>query len=145
VRTAIAITNPLFRFLEREVTVASGLLDSVKNDLHMLLEMCEGKRKSTQQLKVLAEALHADQIPVKWRKYVIANISATVWINDFVKRINQLKRLSGEKDFGQKGLWYGGLLFPEAYLTATRQSVAQKNSWSLEELELKFEVNLSED
>lgn len=144
-RTAIAITNPLFRFLEREVTVASGLLDSVKNDLHMLLEMCEGKRKSTQQLKVLAEALHADQIPVKWRKYVIANISATVWINDFVKRINQLKRLSGEKDFGQKGLWYGGLLFPEAYLTATRQSVAQKNSWSLEELELKFEVNLSED
>jgi len=27
VRTAQAITNPLFRFLEREVTVASNLLD----------------------------------------------------------------------------------------------------------------------
>ena len=30
----------------------------------------------------------------------------------------------------------GGLLFPEAYLTATRQYVAQNNHWSLEELEL---------
>ena len=30
----------------------------------------------------------------------------------------------------------GGLLFPEAYLTATRQFVAQNNHWSLEELEL---------
>ena len=32
-RTAQAIQNPLFRFLEREVTVASGLLDLVKGDL----------------------------------------------------------------------------------------------------------------
>ena len=30
----------------------------------------------------------------------------------------------------------GGVLFPEAYLTATRQFVAQNNHWSLEELEL---------
>jgi len=37
-------------------------------------------------------------------------------------------------DFGKKGLWFGGLLYPEAYLTATRQFVAQANGWSLEEL-----------
>ena len=30
-------------------------------------------------------------------------------------------------------------------MTATRQSVAQENKWSLEELELKFEVDPSED
>ena len=36
-RTAKAITNPLFRFLEREVTTTSLLLDSVKNDLNMVL------------------------------------------------------------------------------------------------------------
>ncbi len=39
-------------------------------------------------------------------------------------------------------VWLGGLLNPEAYITATRQCVAQANSWSLEELTL--EVNITE-
>ena len=52
--------------------------------------------------------------------------------------------MSGSKDFGRKGMWFGGLLFPEAFMTATRQSVAQENKWSLEELELKFEVDPSD-
>lgn len=66
-------------------------------------------------------------------------------MNDFVKRVEQLKKLSASKDFGQSGLWYGGLLFPEAYLTATRQAVAQKNKYSLEQLELKFEIGLNDE
>ncbi len=33
-------------------------------------------------------------------------------------------------------IWLGGLFAPEAYITATRQYVAQANSWSLEELYL---------
>ena len=41
-RTSASITNPLFRFLEREVTVASQLLDIVKADLVLLKEMCSG-------------------------------------------------------------------------------------------------------
>lgn len=49
-------------------------------------------------------------------------------------------------DFGKKsGLWFGGLLFPEAFMTATRQSIAQEHKWSLEELDLKFEVDPSEE
>lgn len=123
-RTSQAIQNPLFRFLEREVTVASSLLDIVKRDLVLLIDMCAGKRKSTNALKKLAEELFADMIPKTWRKYTVANISATAWVTDFVKRVVQLKVLSGKTDFGQSGLWLGGLLFPEAYLTATRQSVA---------------------
>ena len=119
-RTSASITNPLFRFLEREVTVASSLLEMVRSDLLLLREMCTGERKSTNILKQLAEELHADVIPKKWRKYNVANISATEWIDDFKKRIDQLQKLSGSTDFGKKGLWFGGLLFPEAFLTATR-------------------------
>lgn len=94
-RTAQAIQNPLFRFLEREVTVASRLLDVVKRDLHYLIELCKGTRKSTNVLKGLAEDLNADVIPAAWRKYTVANISATIWVNDFIKRVNQLQKLSG--------------------------------------------------
>lgn len=37
-------------------------------------------------------------------------------------------------------VWLGGLFNPEAYITATRQCVAQASSWSLEELSLEFTV-----
>ena len=35
----------------------------------------------------------------------------------------------------------GELFIPEAYITATRQYVAQINSWSLEELYLQVEIS----
>lgn len=38
----------------------------------------------------------------------------------------------------------GGLFVPEAYITATRQYVAQANSWSLEELCLEVIVTTSQ-
>lgn len=34
---------------------------------------------------------------------------------------------------------------PEAYITATRQTVAQSNQWSLEELHMRIEVGVVED
>ena len=34
---------------------------------------------------------------------------------------------------------------PEAYITATRQLVAQSNQWSLEELNIRVEVGVKED
>ena len=37
-------------------------------------------------------------------------------------------------------VWLGGLFTSEAYITATRQYVAQANSWSLEELVLCIQV-----
>ena len=42
-RTSSSITDPLFRFLERECTVASSLLDKVRSNLFDLKSMCEGK------------------------------------------------------------------------------------------------------
>lgn len=139
-RTKDSINNPIFRFVLREVTVASKLLDTVRNDLRLVREMC-ADGKSTNMLRQLAKDLHGDLIPARWRKFIIANITATEWINDFNNRINQLQKLSTSTDLGKSGLWFGGMLFPEAYLTATRQKIAQENSWSLEELSLKFELD----
>ena len=41
-------------------------------------------------------------------------------------------------------IWLGGLFNPEAYITATRQCVAQANSWSLEEISLEVSVTDNE-
>lgn len=37
-------------------------------------------------------------------------------------------------------VWLGGLFSPEAYITATRQTVAHANSWALEQLVLNVSV-----
>jgi dynein heavy chain 1 len=144
-RSEASIQNPLFRFLEREVIVASKLLDSVRADLLAVLELCKGERKLTNVLKQMSEDLHGEIIPKRWRRYIVQEIPVTQWIIDFVKRVEQLKRLSDAKDFGQSGLWYGGLLFPEAYLTATRQAVAQNNNWSLEDVVLSFQIGMTDE
>ena len=86
-RTAAAIKNPLFRFIEREVTVASGLLDVVRGDLFNVRDMCVGELKSTNALRVLGRELHSEIIPQRWRKYTIAEIPVTEWVVDFCKRL----------------------------------------------------------
>lgn len=58
-----SIQNPLFRFLEREVNVTSSLLDSVREDLLAVLELCKGERKQTNVLKQLSEDLPGEVIP----------------------------------------------------------------------------------
>ncbi|CAG8688217.1 20626_t:CDS:10 [Cetraspora pellucida] len=42
-------------------------------------------------------------------------------------------------------VWICGLFMPEAFITATRQAVAQKHKWSLEELVLEIALNKSGD
>lgn len=37
-------------------------------------------------------------------------------------------------------VWLGGLFNPEAYITATRQCIAEANGWSLEELVLDVTI-----
>jgi hypothetical protein len=59
------------------------LLETVRQNLVAVKEMCNGERKSTNILKSLAKDVHADVIPKKWRKYNEATISGTGWVNDF--------------------------------------------------------------
>jgi dynein heavy chain 1, cytosolic len=66
-------------------------------------------------------------------------INLTNYILDLQKRFEQFNKLIDASNYQSSGVWFGGLLFPEAYMTATRQFVAQRNGWSLEELELVTE------
>lgn len=59
--------DPLFRFLEREVTVASNLLDLIRKHLKDINLMCKGEINATNLLKQLANDLHNEQIPKQWK------------------------------------------------------------------------------
>jgi dynein heavy chain 1 len=87
-------------------------------------------------------------VPQQWKKYTVPHdTTVSVWMSDLAQRLNQLQKLSevsqreGAKGLKSIPIWLGGLFNPEAYITATRQFVAQANSWSLEELELEVIVH----
>ena len=132
-RTENSLTDPLFRFLEREVTVASSLLEKIQSDNANVKDLCEGRVLATNVLKSLAKDIHIDSIPKTWVRFTIdANLPLHKYIPDLKERLDQFNKLITTPNYQQSEVWFGGLLFPEAYMTATRQYVAQKLSWSLE-------------
>lgn len=123
------------------MTVGSKLLALVKSNLEEVRAVCEGRVVASSQVKALAKELYNEQIPALWKKYNVYTLPCSEWILDFQKRIEQFSELITKKENYQKhGVWLGHLLYPEAFLTATRQFVAQKHTWSLEELELKAQL-----
>jgi len=85
-------------------------------------------------------------IPDHWRKYKVPkSISLNHWVADFRSRLQQLESITNESQYAGLNVWIGGLFMPEAYVTATRQAVAQSHKWSLEELRLEIDLNKSGD
>ena len=140
VGTEASNNDPIFRFLRREVAVAIKLLNKVREDLRQLILMAKGEGKSTNELRDIAKSVFNDTVPSVWQIYSTLELNITEWILDLRNRINQLNTITRADDYGKSNLWIGGLIFPEAYLTATRQSVAQELSVPLDELVLSVEL-----
>ena len=146
-RTQENIKDPLFRFFEREINTGIRLLRTVIHDLNDVDQICQGHKKQNNYHRQLLKDLAKSLIPMNWRRYTVPkSLIVQPWIVDFAERIKQMGQIS--KQFGEQGssclkssvIWLGGLFTPEAYITATRQYVAQANSWSLEELVLQITV-----
>ena len=67
------------------------------------------------------------------------------WVADFGRRLSQLDRVAGLNNLNDVEVWLGGLFFPEAYITATRQAVAHRKRWSLETLSLRLDIEKVND
>ncbi|XP_069594120.1 cytoplasmic dynein 1 heavy chain 1 isoform X2 [Ranitomeya imitator] len=151
-RTVDNIKDPLFRFFEREVKMGAKLLQDVRQDLTDVVQVCEGKKKQTNYLRTLINDLVKGILPQSWSRFTVpAGMTVIQWVADFSDRIKQLQNISqaaatsGAKELKNIHVWLGGLFVPEAYITATRQYVAQANSWSLEELCLEVSVTTTQN
>ncbi|CAG8487876.1 5917_t:CDS:10 [Dentiscutata erythropus] len=145
-RTSESIKNPLFRFFDRENSIGRSLLKKIRQDLEDVVKVCKGELKQTNHLRMLLNCLTKGIIPDHWRKYKVAkNVSLNHWIADFRSRLQQLESITKLHDFLDLQVWIGGLFMPEAFITATRQAVAQKHKWSLEQLVLEISLNKSGD
>ncbi|KAJ3290947.1 hypothetical protein HK104_006430 [Borealophlyctis nickersoniae] len=140
-RTAESVKNPLFRFFERENQIGRSLLKVIREDLADLAKVCEGTIKQTNHLRALMSSLTKGMVPQHWIRYKVPKgLSLNQWISDFNKRLEQLSEISKLSNYDGFNIWMGGLFIPEAFITATRQAVAQAKKWSLEELVLEVEI-----
>jgi dynein heavy chain 1 len=79
------------------------------------------------------------EVPSHWRKFkVVRGSSISRFITDLSLRLKQLEAIANGSS--GKGVWLGGLFQPEAYVTATRQTVAHQKGWSLEQLVLDLRL-----
>lgn len=140
-RTKENIKDPLFRFFEREINLGATLLHDVRSDLNEILAVCRASQKQNNHVRALISALNKGQVPSTWLRYVVpASVTSMAWMSDFGKRVQQLLRISEAQSLREQEVWLGGMFAPEAYVTATRQLVAQSNGWSLEQLHMHISV-----
>jgi dynein heavy chain 1 len=86
-RTESKMNNPLFRFLEREVTVASKMLNNIKKNSIDIQDLCNGKILATNLLRELAKDIHGDVVPKSWINFIIdPTINLTSYIVDLQHR-----------------------------------------------------------
>jgi len=154
--------DPLYRFFIREIAVGRKLLRQVRKDLEDVGLACQGALKQTNHLRQLMSDLMKGKsiltmfidtdfkglgtIPTHWRQYKVPkSLAVASWIPDFSSRLAQLERVSQLASFSGLRVWLGGLFYPEAYITATRQAVAHRMSWSLETLALRIDLEQPSD
>ncbi|CDJ57328.1 hypothetical protein EMWEY_00007760 [Eimeria maxima] len=170
-RTDAMVQNPMFRCFERELAVGARLCKQIRDSLGELLLVCKGELKITNSLRDLASQISSSRVPPEWSQVYVSAQELTVkeWLEDFSRRLAQLTMVSREfgteeeqqdvqteaamhllsrqRDNGQLTqwrVWLGGLFFPSAYLTATRQAVAQAKGWSLDDLAVEVIVGALE-
>ncbi|OCH92714.1 dynein heavy chain protein 1 [Obba rivulosa] len=138
--------DPLYRLFHREGSIGSKLLAQVRRDLADIVKVCEGALKQTNHLRTLMSSLIKGTIPTHWRRYKVSKAMAvSEWIPNFARRLAQLDHIATLDSLNNVEVWLGGLFFPEAYITATRQAVAHKRKWSLETLHLKLDIDRVND
>merc|ERR1719394_1933518 len=146
-RTVENIKDPLYRFFEREVNFGLKLLQAVRLDPEDVAAIIQSGKKQTNHHRALIQQLNKGIIPKSWLRYKVpTSCSVAAWVTDFAQRVKQLTKVSSAVQGNSAAalktvtVWMGGLFNPEAFITATRQCVAQANSRSLEELSLDVTV-----
>jgi dynein heavy chain 1 len=148
--------NSLQRCFDREVKLGAELMRTVVGDLRAVVAYCKGLSKLSSHVKAAVDSIAVGAVPSAWgRLYEVVGgigVSGDKWMADFVARNAQLKKLKGLHDDSDAvsmstavsvdslneagGVWVGGLFNPGAFVTASRQYVAERLMCGIDELGL---------
>lgn len=147
IQEATSMKNPLYRLMRREFDLGIKLFNMIHRDLMDVKDAILGEASASNYIRVLIEDLYKDNIPKSWDLYTIDRIGLSVWFRDLGRRFSQLIEM-GNEDYVNRPhdqvIWLGGMFQPGGFVASTRQYVAQKKKWPLEELELNVDIGVSE-
>lgn len=136
--------NPLFRCVQRESTIFSELLETIRHDMSSLLAVLNGSQKANNHIRSLIVSLRKDAIPQGWiRAGFPMGMNISSWMDDLKRRLTQMSKLLGLRpsEYQSQTIWLGGLHSPEGFVSASRQAIAAAHQWPLDQLELNIQVS----
>ncbi|TNN78182.1 Dynein heavy chain 11, axonemal [Liparis tanakae] len=125
-----------FQECERMNTLISEIRRSLKElDLGL-----KGELAISSEMEKLQSALFFDNVPDTWTKLAYpSTYSLAIWYNDVLQRCKELD--SWTQDLSLPSVvWLSGLFNPQSFLTAVMQSLARKNEWPLDKVNLTVDV-----
>ncbi|KAM9845080.1 LOW QUALITY PROTEIN: dynein axonemal heavy chain 11-like [Aulostomus maculatus] len=125
-----------FQECERMNTLISEIRRSLKElDLGL-----KGELAISSEMEKLQTALFFDNVPDTWTKLAYpSTYSLATWYNDVLQRCKELD--SWTQDLSLPSVvWLSGLFNPQSFLTAVMQSLARKNEWPLDKVNLTVDV-----
>ncbi|KAM6948829.1 LOW QUALITY PROTEIN: dynein axonemal heavy chain 11-like [Aplochiton taeniatus] len=125
-----------FQECERMNTLVYEMRRSLKElDLGL-----KGELAISSEMEQLQTALFFDNVPDTWTKLAYpSTYSLALWYNDVLLRCRELD--SWTQDLALPSVvWLSGLFNPQSFLTAVMQSLARKNEWPLDKMNLTVDV-----
>nr|XP_054595116.1 dynein axonemal heavy chain 11 [Nothobranchius furzeri] len=116
------------------------LISEIRRSLRELDLGLKGELAMSSEMEKLQAALFFDNVPDTWTRLAYpSTYSLAIWYNDVMQRCKELD--SWTQDLSLPCVvWLSGLFNPQSFLTAVMQSLARKNEWPLDKVNLTVDV-----
>ncbi|XP_015241536.1 PREDICTED: dynein heavy chain 11, axonemal-like isoform X3 [Cyprinodon variegatus] len=116
------------------------LILEIRRSLKELDLGLKGELAMSSEMEKLQTDLFFDNVPDTWSKLAYpSTYSLAMWFNDVMLRCKELDSWTQDLSL-PRVVWLSGLFNPQSFLTAVMQSLARKNEWPLDKVNLTVDV-----
>ncbi|XP_045080653.1 LOW QUALITY PROTEIN: dynein axonemal heavy chain 11-like [Coregonus clupeaformis] len=132
--------SPYILVCFQECERMNTLIYEIRRSLKELDLGLKGELAISSEMEQIQSALFFDNVPDTWTKLAYpSTYSLAQWYNDVLLRCRELD--SWTQDLALPTVvWLSGLFNPQSFLTAVMQSLARKNEWPLDKMNLTVDV-----
>ncbi|KAG9349499.1 hypothetical protein JZ751_027944, partial [Albula glossodonta] len=140
INSKTAERSPYILVCFQECERMNMLINEIRRSLKELDLGLKGELAISSEMEQLQTALFFDNVPDTWTKLAYpSTFSLAQWYNDVLLRCRELD--SWTQDLALPSVvWLSGLFNPQSFLTAVMQSLARKNEWALDKMNLTVDV-----
>jgi len=134
-------SSPFQSVLLQEMGALNVLLQEMRRSLLELTQGFAGELTITEGMDGLIESLHQNVVPASWARLAWPSTrTMSSWLNDLAARIAQVTAWSANPSETLRVTWLPGLVFPQGFLTAIKQTTSQRTSTELDVLTIMTDV-----